>query len=47
MFARMNHFGEIWIDRVGNNPVEVVIDERRKGIFPVSKGSVSCYTKKE
>lgn len=41
------HSGEIWTDRVGNNPVEVVIDEQGIGIFQVSGGSVSCYTKKE
>ena len=47
MYVGNIHSGEIWIDRVGNNPVEVVIDEQGKGIFPVAGGSVSCYTKKE
>ncbi|MDY0386866.1 MAG: alpha-amylase [Methanolobus sp.] len=41
------HSGEVWIDRVDNNSVEVVINEHGMGIFPVSGGSVSCYTKKE
>ncbi len=47
MFVGNSHSTEIWIDRLGNNPAEVLIDEEGNGSFPVSGGTVSCYTKKE
>lgn len=45
MFVGEMHAGEMWIDRINEKSEQVTIDEHGYGRFPVSGGSVSCYTK--
>ena len=47
MDVGMQHAGETWIDVLGNESREVVIDEEGYGVFSCKDGSLSIWTLKE
>ena len=47
MFIGKEESNNTYIDYLGNNLEEVIIDEEGFGIFPVSAGSVSGWVNKK